>query len=1013
MIDVIACPNCQRKLNLPPECEGQEVQCPGCKTQFRAVPQAPPVSPLAVTTPAFPAPPAVTVREEEIDPGTLPPPSTPRGRPRPLLRNAPRPSRSSGAKAVWMVPVGGVIVMTCLCGIFRSLDRGHHQVAIPPHVVVKQDDPKDWPGNPVGPIPFGARNDGPGFIVGLNPQLNAQMARDLAPLFKGLGDTLAARDQQRIASYLNPQRMVEEAIAQGMLADNPAVNRQDLGQRMADDLAKALQEPATLLPWNSSEVKHAASVGPSEAVVIVRHRNADGGVVTMRWWVTNRTGVWCVYDQEELNLGIRYTVTAPAVLAVGDNPGLVRRAAAQVRDARLAIAQRHDADSAEKLLAQTAGVALPQPLEVLRLITRISIELHQGRAQAALLTIDQWHALHLDTPLIGLFRGIAFNMLNQRDQALAHLRPYQQLVGDDALVCKELGDALRGLHRMQEAQKEYRTSLDCDPKNGAAFKGLVQALLPGDPREDLGRRFAKLDKPAETFEFLCENRRLTRDADSLEMLALAMRKIDPNCSAASYGLSLAKAWQGQGGEAVKAYQAALALEKDADKRRSFTTPFLMAMASCGLAHAAYPVAPDKRDAFGTLAGELKKFYRLDDMAPLVALHTKDDPADPLLPFYQAEVYVRRGQYEKADEAFGLGLADPPGLPLLDTFRDSRVLARYHVGKAMAAYNTIGPKEDTFRQLAAICLQDSKYELLTELLDAHAKTHPDLPDLLLYRCRMKVRQNAVAEAITLFKAGVAKVADERNRRQLVADFLLDMAQEGKAVEAYEAAPRASEAFDPLAYELRDLGRMDDLRRLLTAHGKAHPDDYRLSLHRGHLLLQEQKWPEAARELSEAWRRAPADQRIAVRFDYVEALYRMGRAREAYNTIEPRGEVFRQLAGIERAPGVVRVLLAMFRKQHQKLLWLLLGDQVTRQGFERNLLVRGGPIPVEAPAGVVYRQHHIADILLLLNGIGLLLPRLRPEGEGWAEVLVQQFGVRLIVDHDGVAQRLESVDIEQGL
>ena len=212
-------------------------------------------------------------------------------------------------------------------------------------------------------------------------------------------------------------------------------------------------------------------------------------------------------------------------------------------------------------------------------------------------------------------------------------------------------------------------------------------------------------------------------------------------------------------EAVKAYQAALALEKDADKRRSFTTHFLMAMASCGLAHAAYPVAPDKRDAFGTLAGELKKFYRLDDMAPLVALHTKDDPADPLLPFYQAEVYVRRGQYEKADEAFALGLADPPGLPLLDTFRDSRVLARYHVGKAMAAYNTIGPKEDTFRQLAAICLQDGKFDLLTELLDAHAKTHPDLPDLLLFRCRMKVRQNAVAEAITLFKAGVAKVADE--------------------------------------------------------------------------------------------------------------------------------------------------------------------------------------------------------------------------------------------------------------
>src|SRR5437588_1497502 len=146
MIDVIACPNCQRMLNLPPDCEGQEVQCPSCKTQFRAVAPAPPVTPF-VPGPAVPAPPAITIHEEEIDPGSPPPPSR-RTRPRPRPQNVARPSKSSGAKAVWMVPVGAVILMTCLCGLINSLDRRHHEMPPRPQVMLKQ--PNNGFGNKDG-----------------------------------------------------------------------------------------------------------------------------------------------------------------------------------------------------------------------------------------------------------------------------------------------------------------------------------------------------------------------------------------------------------------------------------------------------------------------------------------------------------------------------------------------------------------------------------------------------------------------------------------------------------------------------------------------------------------------------------------------------------------------------------------------------------------------------------------------------------------------------------------------
>ena len=43
MADVISCPQCQRRLNLPDECRGQDVRCPSCRTTFSSLPMAAPV----------------------------------------------------------------------------------------------------------------------------------------------------------------------------------------------------------------------------------------------------------------------------------------------------------------------------------------------------------------------------------------------------------------------------------------------------------------------------------------------------------------------------------------------------------------------------------------------------------------------------------------------------------------------------------------------------------------------------------------------------------------------------------------------------------------------------------------------------------------------------------------------------------------------------------------------------------------------------------------------------------
>src|SRR5206468_2943117 len=118
--------------------------------------------------------------------------------------------------------------------------------------------------------------------------------------------------------------------------------------------------------------------------------------------------------------------------------------------------------------------------------------------------------------------------------------------------------------------------------------------------------------------------------------AAAMRKIDPHYAPVDYYLALARIWKEQPDQAIPLFKAALAKQGDAGKRQGYVSGFLQAMAAAGHAVDAYAAAPEAREAFHLLAGELKQGYRRDDMRTLVARHAAKDPGDPLLPLYQGE-----------------------------------------------------------------------------------------------------------------------------------------------------------------------------------------------------------------------------------------------------------------------------------------------------------------------------------------------------------------------------------------
>jgi predicted Zn-dependent protease len=733
----------------------------------------------------------------------------------------------------------------------------------------------------------------------------------LQAFFMSLGEAFRAGNAVRIGSHFDAERALDEIDSQKIVPRALFGNRQANVRSLRNSMEQALAQQAPLLAWDRSEIRHMQQNG-SDLVVIARHRVKADAVAKMRWWLTKRDGAWRIYDLEDLDVAIRISVTVAGILA--DRPAKLKdlqHHGARLREALIALGTQNDADTAERKLQEIAAVPLPKPMDAVRWMVNGVVQLHRNQPQAALDAFAKAHDLHADMPVLDVLKGMAYNHLGQWDKALTHLQAYHDLLGDDAGTNRELGEAFRGLGRVEEARTAYRKSLDENPKDAEAFMGLLRTVGPDETLPDLGKRFAKLDSPRANFEVLYEDCRQARDGTSLDQLAQAMLEIDANYAPAHFARALAKAWAGQAEPAIAHFWAAGTAEKDDGKRRGQTMLFLQAMADTGLARQAYAASTERREAFQILTAELRKTYRMDDLRPLVAAHARIEPADPLLPWYQAEVFAQAGQYALADKAFVTGLAKPPDAATLDAFRPSRVLAKYHTGQALAAYKSIGPARQTFQQLAHLADLDRKDALLQELIDAHGKDHADDLQLNRFRIRLQLRRGAVDAAITVFQEAAKSIRAEQ-RGQLTFDFVDAMVEANKAMEAYRALPDPLDGFRTLAAELRTRGQHDELRWVLDAHRKVHADDIALALETAALHRAERQWDKAAAVLAEAWSRAPQEQRNQFCHAYVYALGKAGRAREAYDKAPQPDQTFRQLAYLllhdKKAPELLALIEA---------------------------------------------------------------------------------------------------------
>ncbi len=178
---------------------------------------------------------------------------------------------------------------------------------------------------------------------------------------------------------------------------------------------------------------------------------------------------------------------------------------ANVRQAFLVLMQvvnainEDDLEAAGGLLGDLKNVKLPNSIEGIRWFMVASVEVTNERPQPALAAVDRAEMFQRDFPMVEYLRSVAFNQLGEHEKALKSAQKFIRLLGDDADAYLEMGDALEGLDRPDEALAAYRKGLDDTPESLDNLLALG-LLLPDDKKGEIAERFAKLRRPQDDCE---------------------------------------------------------------------------------------------------------------------------------------------------------------------------------------------------------------------------------------------------------------------------------------------------------------------------------------------------------------------------------------------------------------------------------------------------------------------------------------------------------------------------------
>ncbi len=349
----------------------------------------------------------------------------------------------------------------------------------------------------------------------------------------------------------------------------------------------------------------------------------------------------------------------------------------------------------------------------------------------------------------------------------------------------------------------------------------------------------------------------------------------PNDPAAFRKTLQAKIAAGKLDEATAYFKETLKAAKTAPDKRMLREEYLRGMARAAKPVEAYRAFPGGKESFAILAEQLVGSGHSAALKDLIADHGVFFEDDPHLLLYRGQLAFENKKYADADQAWTAAFKTLRDDYLLNQFHHRRVRARFGAGRMLDALNDIPPARDPDRILAERCVEERQEEQFEKLTTAYLQREK-YGSLIAVHHRLRI--HADADALTLLRMGSTKGWSTWDAYQF-------LAQNGKAVKAYEAAPDVRTAFQAISQILLFRRNFADLRRVVELHRKAEPADNEILHVEGKMFLETRQLEKAMETLKKA---SAAEKRNIILSratrHYVDACYLAGKGLKVY---EERG------------------------------------------------------------------------------------------------------------------------------
>jgi predicted Zn-dependent protease len=789
----------------------------------------------------------------------------------------------TAAMAVWVVPLN--------LALLRALAGDRDRPRLPRDPVV------------VGPVPqLQPMQPNAGLFRPRNPGA-AKPQEAIQALLDDLGGAIRAGDAQRVGEHIHPLRLVQESRKAGVLQGLAEQAEPDFAAGIVKGGVIAALTADRLLPgWGRTEIRSVQMLaGGNEALVIARHR--DVNINKMRWWVIQEGGVWRVYDFEDVDItGVRLSglLGSLRTLRAGqpEVPPAWAQASARIAEGAAAV-RRGDYAGARRVL-KLDKAPLPARLEALhwQLLGAAAVGLRD--APGALPCLDRARALHPDLPYLDMLYAAAYNQSGRPQEAHKHLQKYRTLLGDDCDTFYTLGLIHTQLGQAEAAISAFRNALDDEP-NFVNCLYELRRLLPPGKKGELGNRLARLAQPEAQFEPLVKSALFDLDTEAALAFVSVMRGRNPNDPVVDACEALARARAGQVERAVTLFKKALPNLQDEQKRRSYLLEFLFDLADNGEALRGYQVAPDRREAFPLVAQRLLARRDVEELRGLIAVHRRAHPDDWWVEFYTGELHADAKEYDAADRAFAAAQARVTEAARREQIRFRRVAVRCQAGRALSAYDDIGPRSATFDQLAAWFAQRLDGKGLAALVAAHRRHEPGDPRLPLWEAEAAwlARDHAAAVAL-LQKHRGGVFAEPANRFKVNYRLLRGLARLGRLEELRKEAEalirRGAQDRPALRYTLTGLvnDRAGEAVTALAATLRAAaPEDAEGLLWQARAELLGGRTAEAGKLLRSALDRQQAPERDRYLREFLRDTVALSRPLDGYREAPDADAAFRTL------------------------------------------------------------------------------------------------------------------------